>query len=174
MNRFWGLKLAIAGTGGVASQPAISAPQAQPQDPTVMPKLNPPTTGVSPTSAQIMPPPPMGELKTAQILTDEGRETLGQILGGLGGMAGGATAAETLGQLYKPMAEHGGYSPTMIKLLKGEEVAGIAHGKNIPVRLALAALMGLPYAASMTAGQRFGGNMAKKYNAPEQQFRSRR
>lgn len=102
--------------------------------------------------------------KTAQILTDEGREMLGEMLGGLGGLAGSTAALEGVSQAVPKMRSLGGYSSTLMKLLRGEAGNFAGAGKSIPARVALALLMGVPYGVGMTAGQRMGGNVARGYN----------
>ena len=103
--------------------------------------------------------------KQADMMTPEGRETLGQVAGGAAGMAGGTALLEGIGQVAKPLSHHGGYGATMMKLLSGAEIKGM-HGRGWPVRLALATLMGMPYGLSMTLGQRLGGEAARSLDKP--------
>lgn len=166
MNRFWGLKLAAMQktVDAMAQQPAQTAtPVTTAVQADVIPDKKPGTIAAAPARVAPVDPP---NWKSAEMFTNEGRETLGEILGGLGGLATGTTVLEGLGQMVSPFKQHGGYSPTMLKLLKGEQIGGV--GKGLPARLALALLMGLPYAASMTGGQSVGSHLARKYNAEAQ------
>ena len=107
-----------------------------------------------------------------QIMTPEGREMTGEVLGGLGGMAAGTTLLEGFGKMSPTLAPHGGYGATLMKLLTGGDIPRV--GKGMPARIALALLMGLPYGAAMTVGQRLGGRVARTFETPDTDLKSSR
>ena len=104
------------------------------------------------------------QVKSAQFMTDEGREMTGEMAGGLGGLAAGTAALEGVGQMTPALRSLGGYGPALMKVLRGEAGHLGGAGKSMPARLALALLMGLPYGVSMSAGQGLGGHIARQYN----------
>ena len=186
MNRFWGLKLAVmqaAPTQAVQPVGTPTVPKDQRVPTTVLPN--------SPKGNEIMPPPPVRQhqpaqqqmmavasadyykgfrSKTAAMMTDENKELLGGILGGIGGLGTSSLLVERMGQTMQPFKGYGGYGPTLSRLLTGHgikipSVKGVV-GKGMAGRVLLALLMGTPYLAGTGLGMTLGDRVARTFEEP--------